>query len=186
MFMKSFLTIFVAVLVTSIWGGVFTVPPSEFADTESIAGATLRATAPRTLSCFTLDASCRNLSTNAFELRFATAPGVDGGTVRFVLGFDNGAWYTAGNDPASFVPTTNAAPPGAFALTIAVTFNNNDAPAVVSVLAGGSRVPCLESAVAAAEPKSWRGVTALSRRTDAPQPSATATSDNFGLKVIIR
>src|SRR5574344_1613534 len=108
--MKFFLTIFMAVWVTSIWGSVFTVPPSVYADTESDLEMGLRATAPHTLACLTLDASCHNLATNAFELRFGTDSQTDGGTVQLVLGFDNGVWYTAGNDPASFVSATNAVP----------------------------------------------------------------------------
>ena len=163
-----------------------TVPAPQFADTESATGAVLRATAPQTLSRFVLDASCCNLATNAFELRFGTAPEVDGGTVQLVLGFDNGAWYTAGNNPSSLVQTTNAAPSGAFALKIAVTFKNNDTPAAVSVLAGGVRVPCLESAIAAVRPKLWCGVKAVSCRTDGPQPVVTSATENLGLKVIIR
>ena len=171
---------------TAASAATITVPAPQFADTESATGAVLRAAAPQTLSRFTLDASCHNLATNAFELRLGTAPEVDGGTVQLVFGFDNGAWYTAGNDPASFVSATNAVPSGAFDLKIVVTFKNNDAPAAVSVLAGGVRVPCLESVIAAARPKFWRGVRAVSCRTDGPQPVVTSAAENLGLKVIIR
>ena len=182
--MKSILAALVGLLASTALA--LTVPPPEFADTESATGAVLRAAAPQTLSRFTLDASCCNLATNAFELRFGTAPEVDGGTVQLVLGFDNGVWYTAGNDPASFVSATNTVPSGAFDLKIAVTFNNDDTPAAVSVLAGGVRVPCLESAIAAVRPKLWRGVKAVSCRTDGPQPVVTSAAENLGLKVIIR
>ena len=178
--------IFAAFAAASVSAATLTVPAPTFADTESATGAVLRATAPRALSRFTLDAACRNLATNAFELRFGAASEVDGDTLRLVIGFDNGAWYASGADPASLAQTTNAAPSGAFALKIAVTFNNDDSFAAISALANGAHVPCLEAAIAATDPKAWRGIKAVSCRTDGPQPVVTSAAENLGLKVIIR
>ena len=184
--MRIQVAILAAFAAASVSAATLAVPAPTFADTESATGAVLRATAPRTLSRFTLDAACRNLATNAFELRFGAASDVTAANTDLVLGFDNGFWFTRGNAAASFVTATNAAPSGAFALKIAVTFNNDDSFAAVSALANGAHVPCLEAAIAATDPKAWRGVKAVSCRTDEPQPVVTSAAENLGLKVIIR
>ncbi|MBR1870315.1 MAG: hypothetical protein IJ802_00625 [Kiritimatiellae bacterium] len=132
-----------------------------------------------------LDAVCRNVATNAFEIQFSAQERVSAENIAFAFGFENGKWWSHGGDVADRVVYDEfPLPSGAFALKIDGEFYDSRTILVASV--GGFSSPALRDAMLTANPKLWRGVRVFSRGLDGEMQDVEIDSGNYGLAISIR